>query len=84
MKKTYVAVYYLLNGNASKVSVFFLMNKYEYKSLTFRINFDHWQSVNHPLVYFACAGIREYPGNFQNETVISNFFFKRSAQVKSH
>ena len=34
------------------------------------------------LVYFACLGIREYPGNFQNETVFSKFFFKRSAQVK--
>ena len=34
------------------------------------------------LVYFTCVGIREYPGNFQNETVISKLFFKRSAQVK--
>ena len=33
-------------------------------------------------VYFACVGITEYPGNFQNETVISKLFFKRSAQVK--
>ena len=38
--------------------------------------------VHHTLVYFACVGIREYPGNFQNETVISKLFFKRSAQVK--
>ena len=34
------------------------------------------------LVYFACVGIREYPGNFQNGTVISKLFFKRSAYVK--
>ena len=47
-----------------------------------RISFDHCESVDHPLVYFACVGIREYPGNFQNETVISKLFFKRSAQVK--
>ena len=25
---------------------------------------------------------REYPGNFQNETVISKLFFQMSAQVK--
>ena len=49
---------------------------------TCRINFDYWQSVHHSLVYFACVGLREYPGNFQNETVISKLFFKRSAQMK--
>ena len=60
---------------------FFLTNKNEL-SLTCRINFDHWQSVPHSLVFFACVGIKEYPGNFQNETVISKLFFKRSAKVK--
>ena len=33
-------------------------------------------------VYFARVGVREYPGNFQNETVISKLFFEGSVQVK--
>ena len=80
MEKTYLAVYYLLNGDASQVFLIFLTNTMS--NLLCRINFDHWQSVHHPLAYFACVGIREYPGNFENETVISKFYFKRSAQVK--
>ena len=52
--KKHLEVYYLLIGDASQVSVFFLTNK---MSNLFHVGliFDHWQSVHHPLVYFACV-----------------------------
>ena len=77
MKKTYLAVYYLLNGDANQVSVF-----------SWQIKMSNLLHVGLILIiskvftiYFACAGIREYHGNFQNETVMCKLFFKSSAQV---
>ena len=79
--KKHLAVYYLLIGDTSQVSVFFSwqikISNLLHVGLILIIS-----KVFTILVYFACVGIREYHGNFQNEKVTSKFFFKGSAQVK--
>ena len=49
--KKHLAVYHLLIGDTRQVSVFFLINKNE-QALTYRINFNHYQNVHHPLSTF--------------------------------
>ena len=80
MKKTYLAVYYLLSGVTSLVFVFSLqikMSNLLYVGLVLII------SKVFTIVCLLClCRNREEPGSFQDKTVISKLCFQMSTQVK--
>ena len=81
-EKTYLAVYYLVIGDASQVPVFFL-TQIKMSNLFLPVGLMLTISEVFTILCLIClCGNREYPSNFQNKTVISKLFFQMNAQVK--
>ena len=87
MKKTYLAVYYLLAGDTSQVSVFFLtkikMSKQQIYLPNYLLHIGLMLIISKVftiLCLLCLCGNREYRGSFQNKAASSKLFFQMSTK----